>query len=200
MLGATGDVAVVVSTGSVATVVPLQTLNPADVVDLPGTVRGPAAFVLVFLLGVALSWRFEPFLGRSIDASMDRPLAAVFYGAAALGVVVFAGSYLATQLAQLPVPGRYGGAVGLAVGLLLVVVASALGFAVVGSMVVELWSGRRSSGGLVLGALVAGVAASMDPVVGGLLWFVAVSAGIGGPVREWLHASEGPDLGDGRRD
>lgn len=178
---------------------PMQVWGPTAFVDLPGPIRGAAASVLVLVVGAVLVWRYEAFLERSIDASMERPLASVGYGVAAHAVIAFAGVYLANQLAGVPTAGWNAGIVGVVVGLLLVLAASALGFTVVGSAVSGLWLGDRRWAGPVVGALLAGGAAAVDPRVGALLWFVVVSMGIGGPARKWLHASEGPDPSDVRR-
>ena len=175
-------------------------LDPTAVFDLPGPVRGTAAFVLVLLLGGLLVRRFEPFLERSVEASMDRPLASVGYGVAAHAVIAFGGVYLANQLTQAPTGGWNAGVVGVAVGMLLALLAAALGFTVVGSTVAGLWLEERRWAGPVVGALFAGVAATLDPPIGWLLWFVVVSMGIGGPARKWLHASEGPEVRGARRD
>lgn len=177
----------------------MQVVDPTAVVDLPGAVRGPAAFGLVLLLGGAIAWRFGPFLARSSEASMERPIASVGYGAAAHAVIVFAGVYLASQLAGVPTGGWNAGVVGVVLGSLVVLLAAALGFTVVGSTVADLWLDGRPWAGPVVGAVLAGGAAAVDPVVGGLLWFVVVSMGIGGPARRWLHASAGPDPAEVRR-
>ena len=193
----------VVATGGVGATpepLPLQAVDLTTALDLPGPVRGVAAFAAVLLLGVVVAWRFGPFLDRSIDASLERPLASLGYGVAANAVVAFGGVYLASQLAQVRAAGGSGAVVGFALGLLLVLLASALGFTVVGSTVVELWRGERTWAGPVVGAALAGGTAAVDPLVGGIAWFVLVSIGIGGPARRWLHASEGPDPSQLRRE
>lgn len=177
----------------------LQAVDPTAVFDLPRVVRGVAAFAIVLALGALVVWRFGPFLARSIEASLERPVASVGYGAAANVVIVFGGVYLTSQLAQLSAGGWNAWVVGVAVGLLLVLLATALGFTVVGSTVAALWLADRPWAGPVVGAALAGGAAALDPLVGGLVWFVVVAIGIGGPARRWVHASEGPDPADVRR-
>ena len=177
----------------------LSTVDPTVVLDLPSVVRGAGAFAIVLLLGGFVAWRFGSFLARSIEASMERPVVSVGYGAAANAVVVFGGVYLASQFAQLSAGGWNAWVIGVAVGLLLVLLTSALGFTVVGSTVAALWLGDRPWGGPAVGAAIAGLAAALDPLIAGLVWFVVVSIGIGGPARRWLHASEGPDPADVRR-
>lgn len=199
MVGVTGYLLDVAAGAAPARTTSSPPPDPTAVFDLPGPVRGTAAFVLVLLLGGLLLRRFEPFLERSVEASMDRPLASVGYGVAAHAVIAFGGVYLANQLTQVPTGGWNAGAVGIAAGMLLVLLAAALGFTVVGSTVAGLWLEGRRWAGPVVGALFAGVAAALDPPIGWLLWFVVVSMGIGGPARKWLHASEGPEVRGSRR-
>ena len=126
----------------------------------------------------------------SITASMASPLRSLAYGAAAHAVIAFVGVYLTSQLSRVEISGQSVGALGVAVGVLVVLLAGSLGFVVVGSAVVEFGWERRRWYGLAVGALTAGVAGWLGPVAGGLLWFVVVSMGIGGPARNWLHADQ----------
>lgn len=168
----------------------LQLPDPAIFLDLPGVVRGPIAFGAVFLFGATVLWRFDGVVDRSIDASIDRPLTSLGYGLAAHAVLIFAGAYLTSQFAQLTLSGRSLGVIGIWFGLLLLAFAAGLGFTVVGAAAVELGSASSRRRGLVVGAVLAGLAALVDPLVGGLIWLITVSTGIGGPVRAWLHAAE----------
>lgn len=171
---------------------PLQAVDPVAVIGAAGPRRGAVAFALVLVLGGALYWRWERFVDRAIEASVADPLRSLVYGAAGHAVIVFGGVYLTSRLARLEVGGLNAGAVGVISGLFVMLLVAALGFTVVGSSVVALgWDGSRWTG-IGLGALVAGVAASVDPLVGGIAWFAVVSTGIGGPVRRWVHASAGP--------
>jgi hypothetical protein len=169
---------------------PMQAVGASAVLDAPAPVRGIGAFALVSVLGALLLWRREDFVERSIDASMDRPLASLAYGAAAHAVIAFGWVYMTNQLAGLEAFGWNAGSVGVLLGLLLVLLAAALGFTVVGSTVVAFaWRSSRWRG-LFVGAVVAGVAGFVGSLAGGTLWFVIVSMGIGGPARNWLHADE----------
>lgn len=172
----------------------LQLANPTGLVDLPGLVRGLLAFVVVLLLGGALLWRYDEVVERSIDASTDRPLSSLGYGVAAHATLLFAGIYLASQLGPLRLSGRSLGPLGIWVGVVLLAGAAGLGFTVVGSAAVERVGDRPRWQGLIVGAALAGVAGVVDPLVGGVVWVVAVSTGIGGPVRAWFLASEDADL------
>ena len=186
MLGVPGDVQVAATT----TATPLQTASVSAVLDAPGPVRGLAAFLLVSVLGAILLWRYEPFVERSIDASMDRPLSSLVYGVAAHAVIAFGGVYLVNQLTNLEAFGWNAGVLGVVAGMLVVLLAASLGFVVVGSTAVEFAWGRSHWYGLAVGALVAGVAGFLGSLAGATLWFVVVSMGIGGPARNWLHADE----------
>lgn len=168
-------------------------IDPAAVVDLPGPVRALVAFALVLLVGGGLLWRFEAFVDRSIDATMARPLWAVGYGVAAHATIGFAGLYLTTRFAQVDVSGWNAGGIGVLIGALLALLAGALGFSVVGTTLVGLLDDGGPWSGLIVGALVAGAVAVLDPLFGGVAWVAIASLGIGGAVRRWVHASAGPD-------
>lgn len=172
---------------------PLLAADPTSVLDLPWLVRGPLAFAVVLVLGAAILWRYEAVVDRSIDASTDRPLSSMAYGVAAHGTIGFFGIYAASQLGQVSLSGRSLGVMGLWAGIVLLAVAAGLGFTVVGTAAVEFGWERRRWHGLLVGALVAGLAAVANPLVGGLIWLLVVSTGIGGPVRSWFHASEDVD-------
>lgn len=166
-----------------------EVTGPSALVDAPGPVRASAAFALVVLLGGALLWRHEGFVADSIDATLARPLWAMGYGVASHAVIAFAAFYLASQLALV---GRIG--LGLAtltaiVGGLLVLASGATGFTVVGVAVTDLWGAGSYWPGVVLGALLAGGIAGLDLQFAAVGWVAVVSFGIGGAVREWLHAS-----------
>lgn len=168
----------------------LQTTGPNSLFDLPGSVRGLLAFVLVLVVGAGILWRYGGLVERTIDASIHRPLSSLGYGIAAHLTIVFFGLYAVNQLGQITVSGRSAAEVGLWAGVGVLVAVAALGFTVVGAAVVEIRWGHRRWYGLLLGACVAGVAGLVDPLVGGLLWLVVVSTGVGGPVRKWFHAAE----------
>ena len=169
--------------------VPLQTVDLAVLSGTSSVVRAAVAFLLVLLLGGTLLWRFEPFVERSVDASMAQPLRSTAYGVAAHVVVIFAGVLLASKLAQYPIAGWNPAGVGLALGLLVLVVVGSLGFTVVGSTVVELGGQPSRWVGLVVGAGIASAIAVVTPTVAWVGWLVVGSVGVGGAVRRWVHAS-----------
>ena len=172
----------------VAASTPMQVTDPTMLLDLPGPVRAGAALAGVLVAGGVLIWRAETFLDRSIRASMAHPLVSLAYGVAANAVIAFGAVYLTSQLARLSAFGQSAGLLGLALTLFAVFLTGALGLTVVGSTVVELAWARNHWAGLFIGAIVAAVAGLLEPLVGGLLLFVIVSMGIGGPARAWLHA------------
>lgn len=176
--------------GSLA--LPLQVVEPAAVAGVAGPVRGVVAFGLVLLVGAGLRWRHAPFVDRAIDASMSRPVVSLGYGLAAHAVIAFASVYLTAQLARAGGLGPTALDVGAVIGGAALLAVAGLGFTVLGSVLAGLGGRESDRWGAVVGAAVAGVVAALDPVLGGLAWFVVVSTGIGGPTREWLHASAGP--------
>lgn len=171
----------------------MQAGDLAAVAELSGPVRGAIAFVAVLVLGAGLAWRREAFVERSIAASMDRPLSALVYGVASHAVIAFGGVYLANQLSQVGGQGGNAAGVGLLAGAFVLLLAGALGFTVVGSIVAEFASRGGRWSGPVAGAVIASGTAVVEPVVGALVWFIVVSTGIGGAARKWFHASAGPD-------
>lgn len=171
----------------------LGALPGGDLATLPPVARGAAASAAVLLLGAGLRWRRPGVVERAVAESADRPLSSLGYGAAAHAVIAFGGVYLLTQLTQVRAAGWNGGVVGAAAGASMLLLAGALGFTVAGSVVAGLAGRGGGWDGVVVGAAIAGLVATAAPLVGAVVWFVVVSAGIGGPVRAWVHASAGPD-------
>lgn len=192
----TGRSAVVARLATADGVVPLQAVDLTAVAGASSAVRGAAAFVLVLVFGGAFLWRYQPFVERSMDAAMARPLLSTAYGVVAHLVVVLGGVLLASKLSQYPVFGRNPAVVGLLLGALVGLVAAGLGFTVVGSTVVELGGQPSRWVGLVVGALIASGIAVATPAVAGVAWLVVVSVGVGGAVRKWVHASAVSEVAD----
>jgi len=166
---------------------PLQAVSAVQGASRP--VRAAGVFALVAVVGGALCWRAEPFLAHARKASVDRPLSALGYGLATHAVIAFGGVYLANKLARFAPLGEGSGVVGLWFGLSLVAVAAAIGFTVVGVTATDLLGEDGPWPGLLAGAVVAAGTTVVAPTVGAVAWFALVSVGIGGAVREWLHAS-----------
>jgi hypothetical protein len=169
--------------------VSLQTLDPTAVLEAPPELRAGGVFLTILLLGGALLWWDERFVGRSIDSSRDRPLVSAAYGVAAHVVILFAAFYLAARLSQFQLLGRNTSVVGLVFGIVVVLLVAALGFTVVGATIVELSWERNPWTGLVVGAGLAGGIAVATTTLAGGVWVAVVSLGIGGAVRRWLQAS-----------
>lgn len=170
-----------------------QVTDPTMLLDLPGSIRGPGAFVLVLVVGAGLVWRYDGLIERTIDKSIERPLSSLAYGVAAHLTVLFFGVYVASQLGQAAPSNRSIALVALWAAVVLLVVAAAIGFTVVGVAAIEFrWTDSRRYGPL-LGAVIAGLAGLTDPTLGGIAWVAVVSTGIGGPVRDWFHAAEDVD-------
>lgn len=173
---------------------PMQIPGLQAAVEAPAPVRAAAGFALVAAIGGLLLWRYEPFLDRSIEASMATPLRSIAYGVAAHAVIAFAGVYLASQLTRYGVFGSSGTLVAGGLGAIVLLLAASLGFTVVGSIIAELGGPWGRWVGLAAGAVIAGLAAFLGPMTGAVLWFVVVSMGIGGPARRWLHADAVEEL------
>lgn len=191
---ATVDSLAIGSLAAVGILQPIQAAGPSTFPTVSGLLGGLAAFGLVLALGGLLIWRFESFVDRSMSASMDRPLSSLAYGMAAHGVIAFAGVYLTGRFARIEVLGGNIAAVGLLVGGVFVLLVASLGFTVVGATIVALGGERRLDFGLVVGALLAGLAGFLGFAAGAVIWFIVVSMGIGGPARQWIHADATDDL------
>ena len=164
-------------------------LDPSVVAGVPPLYRAAGSFVLVALFGVAvLSWS-QRFVEGSVEASKARPHVSVVYGLVAYGLVGFLGMLFLVQLSFVGLTDSslayvVAGLIG--VGML---VLAGLGYAVVGSALVELVAERQPWNGLVLGAVLSGLAVLVLPPLAGLLaWVVLAAVGVGGPVRKWMHA------------
>ena len=168
-----------------------QAVDPSVVLDAPPT-RAIGAFVFVALFGGVLLWRFDGFVDRAIDSSMERPAVSTAYGVTAHLCVLFFGVYFFGQVTRLSASGFVVAGAGAAVAIAVLALAG-LGLTVVGARLTELVGERRPWYGLLVGAVL-GAAAWLLPVVaaGLVVWTLLVSVGIGGPTREWIHASRTP--------
>jgi len=175
-----------VASGAIA-VAPLQWgIDPAAVV---ASGPGRAAASVLLVLGVAAAVRYwrAGLLDRSVDATLERPLAAPLYGvaASALGWLVVA--YLFGQALRL------GGGVGraaVALGTGGALVVGGFGFVVVGAAVTAVLGDRRPWAGPLVGAGCSALILLALPGIAGTVGWVALAAtGLGGAARRWLHAS-----------
>lgn len=172
----------------------LLVVHPRRLLQAGPVTRAAVAFVLVVALGGLLLWWSRPLIERATSSSTTRPLYSLAHGIAAHGIVVFGTVYAANQLGPLEIGGRSAASIGLAAGVILLLVVAAFGFTVVGSIVVEYGMSRGPWAGLIVGAVIAAFSASLPPMYGGLLWLFLVSMGIGGPVRRWFHASSDAEI------
>jgi len=170
-------------------VTPLSLVDPAALLDASAPVRAGIAVVAVLLLGGLLVYRYESLLDRSMEATNERPLAAVVYGLSAHLVMLFASIYLTSRVGETGFSELNAGTVGVLFLVTLLLSAAVVGFTVVGATLVELGGGHSRVAGPLAGAGIAGGAAVLGPVYGGVVWILVVSTGIGGPVRRWVHAS-----------
>jgi hypothetical protein len=182
---------VALTTGTASAVVAVTgSIGPSTAIDAPASVRAVVSFVLVLAFGGVLLSRYEGFVDRSIDASRDRLLVSVVYGAVAYGLVGFVSLYGYTQLVRLGVGGAVLSVVSLAAGIGAVFALAGLGFLVVGTLVTELNGPRQPWTGLVVGAAASAVAWLVLPTLAGVVaWFLVTAVGIGGATRKWVHAT-----------
>lgn len=173
----------------------VQSVDPSVLLDVPGSYRAAGSFVLVLLTGALVLYKYERFVDRSIDASMEKPHLSVVYGFIAFGLVVFMGLLVLSQLTQLGITAPAVSYAGLAlVGVALFLLAG-LGYAVVGARLTELWGPRRAWNGLVFGAALSAVGWLLLPVIAGAVaWVAGASFGIGGPVRGWIHEEQSVEV------
>ncbi|EMA47912.1 hypothetical protein [Halococcus saccharolyticus] len=169
----------------------VQAIDPTTVVDAPPA-RAIGAFVFVMLFGGVLLWRFDGFVDQSVDSSMERLTVSTVYGVTAHACVLFFGVYFFGQVTRLSANRLVVAGAGAAVAVAVVGLAG-LGLTVVGARLTELVGERRPWYGLVVGAVL-GASAWLLPAAAASLvvWVLLVSVGIGGPTREWIHASRAP--------
>ncbi|WP_280535864.1 hypothetical protein [Halopenitus sp. POP-27] len=184
------DPSAVALAGIAPTGIAPATIAPAFVDPSSPVVRAAVSFLLVVAFGGGIIVRRRGLLDRAIADTMARPAAAVPYGLAAYGLAAFAGLYandLLTRLGLAGPPMGYLAAAVLVVGLSFL---GGLGFLVVGTIVTDLFGGRRARSGLLVGATLSAVGWLVLPTVGAVLVWVAVAAvGVGGRTRTWVHSS-----------
>jgi|AntDeeMetagen134_2_1112570.scaffolds.fasta_scaffold00073_10 hypothetical protein len=169
----------------------VQVVDPSVIVDAPPA-RAIGAFVFVVLFGGLLLYRFDGVVDRAVDTSMERPAVSTAYGVTAHTCVLVFGVYFFGQVTRLSANGLVAAGAGAAVAIAVVSLAG-LGLTVVGARLTELVGERRPWYGLVVGAALGASTWLLPTVVAGLVvWTLLVSVGIGGPTREWIHASRTP--------
>ncbi|MBV0926201.1 hypothetical protein KTS45_18500 [Halomicroarcula limicola] len=160
-----------------------------------GAVRAVGSFALVLLFGGAVLYRHEGFVDRSLDALVDRPGVAVFYGLMAYLIVLAVGLYGISQLGRVGVADTLLGRLAVVCILAAIMLLTGFGFLVVGTLVTDLWGHHRPVYGLVVGAGLSAIGWLVLPVIGGLaVWVVLAAFGIGGATRLWYHAERSVDV------
>lgn len=188
-----GGDAGVVATSADTTVRALPELDLATVFGASGPIRAVAVVLAVFLLGLGLLWWDESFIDRSVDAATARPIESLAYGIATHVAIALAGVLLTAKLGRLTLGGFFFGWLGVLVGVGLIVGTATVGFAVVGTVALGVFTDVDSRVGVVLGAIIAGAVTLLDPLLGVATWLLVVSAGIGGFARKWMTADALPD-------
>lgn len=173
-------------------VVTAQPLGPETVASAPPSVRAVASFVLVGVCGGALLARSGSLVDRAVDDTMAAPALAVVYGLGAYVFVLFVGFYANNLFLQFGVTGTPLGSVA---GLVLLGGLSLLcgfGYAVVGTLLTDLYAERRPWLGLLVGSAIGAVGWFVLPALFAFAaWVVVAAFGVGGPTRTWFHSDRG---------
>jgi len=165
-----------------------QQLDPSVVADAHPLARAIVSFALVGAFGALVLRLRGPLVDRAVDDTMESPTVAVVYGLGAFVFVVFATLYANNVLLQLGLVGTPLGLVAVAVLVGGVSLLGGLGYAVVGTLLTDLYSERRPFQGLLVGGAISAVCWLVLPVLLAFLAWVLVAAfGVGGPTRTWFH-------------
>lgn len=166
-----------------------QTLDAAAVVDAPPVAKALGSAVLVTLVGASFLYRYGAFVDGAVDDTMERPGVAVVYGILAYVLVLFFGFYALNILTSVGVAGTPLSYVALAILAGGALGVSGLGYLVVGTLLTDLWAGRRPWHGLAVGGVLSGVAWLVLPLLpAAAVWVFVAAVGAGGPMRTWVHS------------
>lgn len=167
----------------------VQSVDASALSGLPGYLQAIGSFLLVVLFGGVILRQSEARVHRSLEALHERPFSAVPYGLVAYAVALTVGLYGFSQLGRVGVAGTL---LGRLVALMLggaMVLLTAFGFLVVGTLATDVQGQRRPTYGLVLGAALSTIGWVVLPTAGGLaVWVLIASFGLGGVVRLWFQA------------
>lgn len=167
-----------------------QRMGPSVLFETSMPVRIAGSFVLVLLFGGTLVYLYDEFVERSVETSLEQPLTSVVYGIAAQGGVLFLGGYALSQLAQVGGTEPIVDIVFVAIGVVTLTLAG-LGFTVVGTHITDVASQGNVWHGLAVGAGLSAIAWATPSFVAGVaIWVGLVAVGIGGPTKNWMHASK----------
>jgi hypothetical protein len=167
-------------------------VDPSTITEASSLVRALISLLLVLLFGGVVRYLYEEFVEESIASSMDQPLNSFIYGILALGGVAFLGGYLITQVGRLQV-GPLLSLAQIITGVLYLTLAG-LGFTVVGTRITELLDERQLWYGVAIGAIIsAGAWLIPSFLLALIVWSLVAAVGVGGPTRDWLHATREGD-------
>lgn len=184
-----GIVATVTGAASAASL-QLQALDPAVAAGAPGAVRAAVSFLLTILLGGFVIYRYGDRVDAAVDASMSNPVASTVYGLGAFVFVVFVVAFGLSELSRAGVGLRLVSTVVLVAFAAMVLLLGAVGFGVVGVWLAGVLGARDPLVGLAAVAGASAVAWLVLPfVLGALVWLAIAAVGVGGPTRQWVHAS-----------
>lgn len=180
---------------TVPTVAGAQPLDPSTVTAISPVAKAVGSFVLVTLVGAGYLSRYAGLVDRSVEDTMERPVIAIVYGLFAYVLVLFFGVYALNVLTSVGVTGTPLGYVVLAVLAGGVLGVSGLGYLVVGTLVTDLYAGRRPWYGLALGAALSAVAwLVLPPLPAAAAWIFVAAVGVGGPTRTWVHSDRAAEV------
>jgi hypothetical protein len=180
-------VAVVLCSGRAAA----QTSAVVDLLTAPWYVRAGVTAVVVGVFGVVLTTQFDGGVEHARGLARPYSLRNFGYGLFAhLGILIF-GVALVGMAASIPIAEAsvVRDLVVVGVGAFYVTFSS-LAFLVVGAVFAERAGWDSPWGGLVVGAVVAGVVLAV-PVAGPLVWVAVVSVALGGLIDAWIHEGGG---------
>ncbi|MFB6184192.1 MAG: hypothetical protein ABEI96_06515 [Haloarculaceae archaeon] len=195
-----------VSTGVLATIASLvaftgsgaaQTVGVSTITGQPIYVRALGAFVLVLAVGSVLLVQYGSFLDRMTTSMAEGHYSTVVYGLLAQGAILFFGGYGLSQVVRIGGGSHATGILMVIVGVLLLILSGA-GFAVVGARITEFRGERDLRYGVVLGAVLGGLALAIPSfVVATLVWMLLVAIGVGASTKKWFHGSHDADTASG---
>lgn len=166
----------------------IQAVDPAALLDVPGSVRAAVVFFLTVLFGGGVIYWYGGRLDGAVDATVESPLSSTLYGTMAYGVVFFLVGYGYSQFLRIGFATTLTFFVALAIFASIVLSLSGLGFVIVGCWLTQLVGARDPWLGLVgVGAAGAVVWLLLPVIAGVVVWFIITAVGIGGPARRWMH-------------
>ncbi|MDS0222401.1 hypothetical protein NDI54_13720 [Haloarcula sp. S1AR25-5A] len=162
-------------------------LGPATELSRP--LRALVSFVVVLVIGALVLRLRRDSLDEAIDAISDSPATAVLYGVAGYVIVGIVALYGTTTLAQMSVAGGILVRLGIIIGGAFLLILTAFGFLVVGTLLTQLLRGRHPARGLLLGASLSAITWVLFSPAGSIVSSLAIAAfGIGGSARVWIHS------------